>query len=129
MEHSLFLILPAAIYTKRPLAGLAAASGVILLEHAVKGFRYFSDAVRICGRESSWWRRVTVALGAGTVLSSQELTRTTCLIRRWSLYSLCRRVDWFDGQEPTIKLDIQLGSAIRFAVNLGISWLGYKYCC
>jgi len=127
VEHSLFLVLPAAIYTKRPMAGLTVASGIILLEHAIKGFRYFSDAVRICGTDSPRWRTIMMALGAGTVLSSQELTRTTCLIRRWSLYSLCRRVDWFDGQEPTIKLDIQLGSAIRFAINLGVCWLGYKY--
>jgi len=33
VEHTLFLVLPAAIYTKRPVAGLAVAAGVITVEH------------------------------------------------------------------------------------------------
>lgn len=127
VEHTMFLVLPAAVYTKRPRAGLAVAAGIITVEHLLKGIRYFGDACRICGEGSSWWRRVFVAVGAGSVISSQELTRTVCLMRRVSRYCLFRRVDWFDGQKPTIQLDIQLGSAIRFAIYSGLSALGF-YC-
>jgi hypothetical protein len=45
-------------------------------------------------------RSAWVALGAGSVLSSQEVTRVAALVWRGSIYSLCRRVDWFDGEEP-----------------------------
>jgi hypothetical protein len=127
IEHSLFLILPAAVYTKRPLAGLVAAASVVTAEHLIKAYGFFLDAGRVCGPNSSWLRRATVALGAGTVLSAQECTRTICLLRRLTPYALCRRVDWFDGQMPTIKLDIQFNSFFRFVLNSGICWLSSYY--
>jgi hypothetical protein len=75
---------------------------------------------------SSCWRSALVAIGAGTVLLAQETQRVVSLAKRCSLYSICRRVDWFDGQKPTIKLDIQLGSIFRFALNSGITLLGFS---
>jgi hypothetical protein len=44
------------------------------------------------------------------------------------LYSLCRCVDWFDGQKLKIRLDIQLNSALRFTLNSCITILGLRQC-
>ena len=129
IEHVSFVVLPLAVYTRRPLAGLLTSLGVVTLEFLIKGMYYWEDSCRVVDKENggSWWRRCLVALGAGSVLSAQEATRTLCLVQRGSLYSICRRVDWFDGQKPTIKLDIQLGSVLRFALNTCITSLGFRY--
>lgn len=124
VEHTSFVILPLAMYTKKPIAGLAVGGAIILLEHLIKMVRYLPAAIREC-QGKGLLRSVFVALGAGSVLSAQEVTRVQALVRRCSLYSLCRRVDWFDGQEPRIKLDIQFGSVIRFGVNVGLTFLGF----
>lgn len=68
-------------------------------------------------RSAAW-----VALGAGSVLSSQEVTRVAALVRQGSLYSPCRRLDWFDGEEPSDKLDIQIGSIFLFSLNAAKTW-------
>ena len=96
----------------------------MLLEHLVKTARYLPSALKECNGNSIF-HTLFVALGAGTVLSAQEITRVNALLRRFSLYSICRRVDWFDGQEPRIKMDIQFGSIIRFALNVGITSIGF----
>ena len=149
IEHVVFVVLPLSLYTKRPLAGLMAASAVIVWEHILKAHGYWVDAKRVVLSQGGpvsggggsqqeepatpsnlvrrwWWQTAWVALGAGSIISSQEATRTWCLLKRFSLFSLCRRVDWFDGQKPTIKLDIQLGSAIRCVMNTGLTWWAWS---
>jgi hypothetical protein len=65
----------------------------------------FHDARKVTG--GGLLRSAWVTLGAGSVVSAQEVTRTAALIRnKGPTYSLCRRVDWFDGEEPRINLDI-----------------------
>ena len=122
VEHITFLAVPFALYSKRPIGGLVACTSIFLIEHIWKGLNYYRDA---CQMSSGLFRRLFVALGAGSVISAQEGTRTVALVRRCSLFSLCQRVDWFDGQQPRIKLDIQLGSIIRFGVNTGLTWLSF----
>ncbi|KAG7347361.1 glycosyl transferase family 2 protein [Nitzschia inconspicua] len=127
VEHVFFIIVPSAVYLRRPVAGLVAATSVIATDSLMKGFSYFEDASRISEQRgfSSLWRKFLVGLGAGSVLSSQEITRTISLLQRYSLYSLCRRVDWFDGQKPTIVLDIQLKSAFCFFLNSCITTFAF----
>lgn len=96
VEHVVFVVAPLTLYIGRLLAGAMTAAGVVALEHAFKTLNYFADAQQVTGGQ--FWRSLLVALGAGSVLSSQEVTRVGALLRRCSLYSLCRRVDWFDGQ-------------------------------
>ena len=124
IEHMTFLVMPLTLYTGNALAGMAAGLGVALLEHTIKGVRYFPAAKEVSGGRS-FWRSTWVALGAGSVLSAQEITRTVALLRRGSWYSLCRRVDWFDGQKELIQLDVQLGSLLRFGVNAGLTWIAF----
>jgi hypothetical protein len=98
---------------------------VILLEHVSKGLHYYADAKRVCG--GGLLKSAYVALGAGSILSSQEITRVGALIRRRSLFSIFRRVDWFDGDQDRIKLNIQLESLLNFAVNSGILWGAFSW--
>lgn len=124
LEHVVLVTLPLSICTKKPMSGLATGGCVILLEHLIKTVRYAPAAFKECNGKGLF-HTLLVAFGAGTVLSSQEITRVQAFIHRFSLYSICRRVDWFDGQEPRIKLDIQFGSLIRFAINMGITYMGF----
>ena len=125
IEHTAFVVLPLAAYTQKPVAGLVVGGAVILLEHMIKTISYLPAAMKECNGRGMW-HTLFVALGAGTVLSAQEVTRVQALIHRLSFYSLCRRVDWFDGQQPRIRLDIQFGSMFRYAIsNIGITCLGF----
>jgi len=123
VEHTFFLLPLFSLYSGRFLPGFQAGLGIILTEHAVKTFNYFSDARKYS--TGGILRTVLVSLGAGSILSSQELTGAVALFYRRSINSFCRRVDWFDGEEGRIKLDIQLGSVIRFAFNMGITWAAF----
>ena len=124
IEHVTFVLAPLFVYTGKFAAGLTASLSIILLEHAMKSVRYYPEANQDTGGDS-FWKRIWVALGAGSVLSAQEITRVVALIRRGSLFSVCRRVDWFDGQEERIKLDIQLQSFLRFGLHAGLTWAAF----
>jgi len=126
VECIAFGLVPLTLATGRILAGILAILGVVLLEHSIKTARYLSSAKEITGSGNLLYN-LFVALGAGSVLSAQELTRVVALISRGSLYSICRRVDWFDGQKETIRLDIQLGSLVRFLVTLAWIYLAFSY--
>ncbi|KAL3909830.1 MAG: hypothetical protein SGILL_007928, partial [Bacillariaceae sp.] len=130
IESVCFGVLPLSMYFRRPDLGFVTGLTIVTAEFLIKGCHYFEDACRIVKvRESGGWlRKIAVAIGAGSILSAQEATRTFCLIKRGSLYSLCRRVDWFDGQKPTIRLDIQLNSIFRFALNSFITMVGFRQC-
>ena len=116
--------MPLVIYSQKPIAGLVVGGTVIVFEHLVKAARYLPASKREC-KGKGFWRKLFVAFGAGSVLSAQEVTRVQAALHRFSLYSLCRRVDWFDGQEPRIRLDIQFGSMIRFVFNIGLTCFGF----
>ncbi len=126
VEFIIFGLVPLTLVTGKIVTGIVAIIGVIVLEHSIKSARYLSSAYEITERDNPFYN-VFVALGAGSVLSAQELTRVISLIRRGSIYSICRRVDWFDGQEETIRLDIQLGSLVRFLVTL--CWTYFAFSC
>jgi len=121
IEYILFVIVPVSIFCERVRVGLLTALGVAAIEHFILTARYLSKARQITGKRS-WIYAVWVALGAGTVVSAQEATRVMALLWRFSLFSLCRRVDWNDGQQPKFILDGQLGSALHFAVNVCVTW-------
>ena len=135
--HACFIILPYAALTRRPLAGLVAAGAVIGLEHFILACKFWGEAMEQCKdgepfakiRSTLKWILETtlVAVGAGTVLTAQEATRSWWMVRRATFFSsMCRRVDWFDGQRPAIKLDIQLNSMAQFVVNSAITWGCWK---
>lgn len=125
IEHVMFIIPPLSLYTGSWVSGAISGLCVTLFEHTLKTYHYFTDAKRL-GAEGGLLRSLCVAFGAGSILSSQEVTRAVCLARRGSLYSLCRRVDWFDGEEPRIKLDIQLQSIVRFGMNCGFTLAAFQ---
>jgi hypothetical protein len=124
IEHVVLITLPLAVYTQRPFSGLVVGGCVTVLDHVCKMMWYWSAALEEC-KDKGIFHTLLVSLGAGTIISSQEITRVQAFIKRFSFYSICRRVDWFDGQEPRIKLDIQLGSMIRFAINSAITYMGF----
>lgn len=125
IEHICFLTVPFAVYFRQPLAGSAVVLAIAATEFLIKGTHYTDDAWRVVN--GTWLRKCIVAIGAGSVLSAREATRTLCAIQRGSLYSIFRRVDWFDGQKPTIKLDIQLGSFLRFCFHSSLAMFGFRY--
>jgi LPS sulfotransferase NodH len=100
-------------------ASLAATFLVFLAEHALLTGKYYSSACRHV--QSSFWVKLFVAFGAGTILSFQEATRLVAHLYRGHFHCICRRVDWNDGQEPIVKLDTQLASALRFAVFVAVT--------
>ena len=124
IEHVVLITFPLSIYTRKPMSGLFVGSCIIAIEHLVKTVRYLPAALKEC-KDKGILHTLLVAFGAGTILSSQEITRVQALIKRLSVFSICRRVDWFDGQDPRIRLDIQLWGSIRFAINTGIAVLGF----
>lgn len=121
----MYLLPPLTLYTGQWASGLMAGTSIVALEHAMKIVHYYSDARRVNGDQESIFNNVVVALGAGSVLSAQEVTRCMMAAIRGSFYSLCCRVDWFDGEEPRIKLDIQLQSFFRFALNTGLTYMAF----
>jgi glycosyltransferase involved in cell wall biosynthesis/LPS sulfotransferase NodH len=125
VEHIAFINTPLTFYTGQLAAGLVANAVVMAMEHICKAIHYFSDAKKVTN--GNFARSVFVAFGAGSVLSAQEVTRTVALVRRCSAYSIFRRVDWFDGEEPRIKLDIQLGSIFRFGLNAALTWSIFRW--
>jgi len=126
VECIVFGLFPMTMVTGKVFVGIVTILGVVILEHSIKSARYMGSAYEVTGSTSPFYN-VFVALGAGSVLSAQELTRVTSLIRRGSFYSICRRVDWFDGQKETIKLDIQLGSLVRFLVTLALTYICFSF--
>ena len=127
VEHIVFIVLPLSIYTQRPVAGILAMAGVVIGEHLGKARNNYYRALEVTGCEQLSWRTAVVAIGAGTILSSQEIQRVISLIQQCSLFSICRRVDWFDGQMATIMLDIQLTSICTFIVNILITWAAFQW--
>ena len=127
MEHIAFIVLPLSIYTQRPIDGMLASTGVTIVEHLIKTWQFYSTAIEVTGCKWFRWRTVAVAMGAGTIISSQEIQRVLSIIQRCSLFSICRRVDWFDGQMATVQLDIQLTSILTFAFNVAITWVAFQW--
>jgi glycosyltransferase involved in cell wall biosynthesis len=124
IEYVALCLPPLSLYTGQWRSGFVTGVGVILIEHILKAMHYFPEARRVT--HGGFWKSVGVALGAGSILSSQEVTRLVALFFRGSAYSICRRVDWFDGEEPRIKLDIQLSSLFRFAFNAALTWVAFR---
>lgn len=67
-------------------------------------------------------RSLIAALGASTVISSQEIVRVLAVLRRCSIFSFCRRMDWFDGQAVIQVIDYQIRGAFLFFVYCAIAW-------
>ena len=117
-----------------PLTGLHASAPslmctsltVSLMDHVGKTLSFFNSARRICNNAP--WKTCLVAVGASTVISSQEITRVYALVKRLSGYSFCRRMDWFDGQARTQVLDIQLRSFFNFVLYCVVLSLSVKNC-
>lgn len=124
IEHIMYILPPLTMFTGKWISGIVAGVGVLVMEHGLKTAHYFSDASRV-DSSAGLLKTLWVALGAGSVLSAQEITRSIALACRGSLYSFGRRVDWFDGEEPRIKLDIQLRSMFRFGVNCGLTFAAF----
>jgi LPS sulfotransferase NodH len=122
IEYIVFVVAPISMLFERFQAGLLTMLSVAAVEHLILLTRNFSSAQKN-GGSRGWLYTAWVAFGAGTVVSAQEATRTMALIWRLSLFSLCRRVDWNDGQQPKFILDGQLGSCFHFVVNLCVTWL------
>lgn len=122
----LFFFLPAyAMLAKTSLLSfLTTASLVIAAEHLLMTAKYYSSAC-LHANKSSIWYRLFVACGAGTILTFQEATRVVAHVSRGHFHCICRRVDWNDGQDPMVKLDMQLGSFLRCLV---FAVIAYTYC-
>lgn len=74
-------------------------------------------------REVGFLRAVVVSIGAGTIISGQELWRVLALMWRFSVFSFCRRTDWFDGDAKTQVLDYQIRSLVQFLLHCLIAWV------
>ena len=123
----MFIITPLSIYTGNWFSGAISGLGVTL--HCWITFSRRTTIIltqKFVTSGGGLLRSMGVAFGAGSIISAQEVTRAVCLAGRGSLYSLCRRVDWFDGEEPRIKLDIQLNSIVRCGMNCWLTIAAFK---
>jgi hypothetical protein len=84
------------------------------LDHLWKFWLFYPTAYKVCSGSNKLLRSLVVALGASTVISSQEITRVYVIFKRTSFYSFSRRMDWFDGQARIEVLDYQIRSGIQF---------------
>ncbi len=119
IESIALLVLAQCLYfrdAKYLASTVRACTCITIVDHVVKTISYFKSASEVTRAESkfSWTRSLLLALGASTVISSQEITRVGCIVKRCSLFCFGRRMDWFDGQAPTEVLDHQLRSGIKF---------------
>jgi glycosyltransferase involved in cell wall biosynthesis len=122
IEYIVFGIIPYMLYSRRLWFGLANAAVVAFVDHSFLASWYFGKALQVT-QGNTWLYALMVAYGAASILSAQEITRVVALIRRGSVYSLCRRIDWNDGQNLRVKLDTQLGSIVRFLLFSSLAWL------
>lgn len=108
-----------SFFSKSPLIpALCAMVSVVLLEHGLLTMTYYSSACNHVRRGVPF--QLFVACGAGTILTFQEVTRLAAHIRRGNLHCICRRIDWNDGEDPAVKLDIQLRSFLRLLLFVSI---------
>ena len=126
IECLVFGVVPFTCFSGRYALGLKMIFAIAGLEHFFRTVRYFRSARTVVGPHASFLRIAWVAFGAGTVPSAQEIVRVWAVARRLSLFSLCRRFDWNDGQQPKFKLDVQFGSFLRFAAFAVVSLLLIK---
>ena len=104
---------------------VGACGSITMIDHVVKSVAYFPSTVRACDCEQkenpfvSFGYRVFLAFGASTIISAQEITRALCVLKRFTLFSFARRMDWFDGQAALEVLDQKLRSGLQFIL----------YCC
>lgn len=120
IEYIVFVVIPLSVLKKDAVSGIIASVGVFALRHFSLVMRYYSKALACTGHRPL--RSILVALGAGSILSAQEITRVAALVWRASWLSLFRRMDWNDGQQPRVKLDTQLDSMIHFVLFQIIAW-------
>jgi len=104
------------------LSFLTAASLVIAAEHLIMTATYYSSACLHANKsKSSIWHKLFAAFRADTFLTFQEATRVVAHVSRGNFNCIFRRVDWNDGQEPMVKLDMQLKSFLRCLVFVVIA--------
>ena len=97
----------------RPL--LHTCVGITAVDHFIKTIGFLT-ASKSSNYLKSLPYRMYVGLGAGTIISSQEITRVYCAMKRFSLFAFSRRMDWFDGQAPMEVFDYQLRSILHFLI-------------
>jgi hypothetical protein len=73
IECIVFGCIPMGIYSKNATATMAAILGVTVLRHLTLALRYSSKAFEVTKQKLA--RSVLVAIGAGTIVTSQELVR------------------------------------------------------
>ena len=81
---------------------------IICVDHCSKAYYFFNRS-----RDGLIWSP-SIALVASSVISCQEATRLVALIRRCTLSSYCRRMDWFDRQAQLQIMDMQIRSFFLF---------------
>jgi hypothetical protein len=104
-----------------------ACGSIAAMDHLVKVAAYYGSTKGLVESENknrvvSWAYRIFLALGASTVISAQEITRAHCFVKRGTLFSFARRVDWFDGQAAMEVLDQKLRSGLQFVLYGLIAW-------
>lgn len=119
VEYILLILCPLSV-VYRARSCVMAALLVVVTKHFILTLKYFPSACRHV--RSGFLYQCFVALGAGTVLSFQEVTRVVAHLSRLHFHCLCRRMDWNDGEDPKVKLDTQLGGFLQFALYLVITW-------
>lgn len=122
IEFILCLLIPLLVYFDHsPSECFLTSLIVACIESFLLTIKYYSSAC--IHSKGSFFYRVFVAFGAGTVLSFQEATRVKAHLFRGHFHCLLRRVDWNDGQDSRVKLDTQLSSFLRFALYSCISYV------
>lgn len=91
IESILISMILVPVFTGRYLPVLKAAMTITMLQLALKT----SDLYPSCRHKL---RAMMWSIRAGAVISAQDITRLLMCLYRWSPLSVCRRMDWFDGQ-------------------------------
>uniref|UniRef100_A0A7S2EQ09 Glycosyltransferase 2-like domain-containing protein n=1 Tax=Ditylum brightwellii TaxID=49249 RepID=A0A7S2EQ09_9STRA len=128
VECIVFLSLAHVLFLEQPLCVSPLLKSLIAIstfDHVTKTIGFLTSASRSCPR-SHFLRQIIVAFGGSTVISAQEITRVYCALKRLCFKSLCRRMDWFDGQAKMEVFDFQLRSVLYFLVYSLIVYCYYS---
>lgn len=117
LEFTMLLLLYAFIFSLEISKVFNAALVISLIDHAWKSATFYRRS-----KGDGFLQLLMVSVGAGTVISSQEVTRLAALIMRCSLFSFCRRFDWLDGQDRSHVCKHKLRSGIQCVMYCLVTW-------
>lgn len=96
---------------------LGSSFTIVVVEHILKSLELYMTR---SSTERNSLERILLILGGSTIVSAQEAVRFGMCLCRLSLFSFCRRLDWFDGEAREAVLTDKHRSLVKLLLMVGI---------